>query len=152
MGKYLEEKCYSNDRRISPELNENLIKIKDELDKVSAKDYYRLKGAVIYSLLMNEENLKQNQVLERICNLTNYDHILYILEESRSTGIVNLRFAAVSVYKDRFKVSYPKIKVLIEKSDHTTCLYGYRKIKETISNNKDLISRAVNGLTKLVEI
>lgn len=77
----------------------------------------------IVDKLMGDDSLTLDNIEEKISQESGA-HIEQILGRSRKREIICLREALYYLYRERFKLSYPKIANLTNRSDHTTIMNG----------------------------
>lgn len=69
----------------------------------------------------------------------------------RSRDLVYARWVAFWLCRDLTHASYPMIGRMFGGRDHTTILYGCRKIEEAIRRNRGLGQRAIAAKAKMVQ-
>ncbi len=141
----LENKIYKNDLDMDTKLSRHLNIIENEINKLSGREYFKLKGAIIYNLIINDPNINSREkILPYISDRTNLQiGELTSNKNGKLDSISYLRSAAALAYKKLFNLSSNDIEKILKK-DHTTVLIAVKKLELTIDKYKLLIDKGLD--------
>ncbi|MCA9349555.1 chromosomal replication initiator protein DnaA [Candidatus Saccharibacteria bacterium] len=97
----------------------------------------------------NKKRLKPRQVLERVAEYFEVS-VADILGQKRSREIAYPRQMAMYLFYYDFNMSYPQIATIIGNRDHTTILYGVKKIKKQLDQEQTEIKSDRDTLKELI--
>ena len=105
--------------------------------------------SIILGVSNQKRRLKPRQVLERVAEYFEVS-VNDILGQKRSREIAYPRQMAMYLFYYDFNMSYPQIATIIGNRDHTTILYGVKKIKKQLDQDQAEIKSDRDTLKELI--
>lgn len=133
---------------LAENLRSNVRQIEGAIKKLAAQKFlsgkeitFELAKGCIYELLDGEDPIKV--VIKKVFASVEKHYGIKkdeILSESRKAEIAFARHVATYLIKEMTELSYPKIKIILNRKNHTTCLNSCNIIEEKITSDNEFAS------------
>lgn len=134
---------------IANKIQKNLRELEGILNRILFYQYAQkeislklVEDIVNETLQQPTKNINPTQVIKTVADYFQIP-INDLIGRCRKKSIVEPRQVAMYLLRDTLGLSYPDIGQKLGKRDHTTAIYAYTKISETVNKNQDLNQKII---------